>query len=70
MDLLFADVTLSVATLVFKTVISTRYRSGVWFVDVVAVWTLFVGVTDGLDVETSSLQVVVVALISEEFPVT
>ena len=70
MDLLFADVTFSVATPVFKTVISTRYHSGVWFVDVVALRTLFVGVADGLDVETSSLQVIVVALISKEFPVT
>ena len=34
------------------------------------VWTLFVGVADRLDVEASSLQVVVVALVSKEFSVT
>ena len=70
MDLLFADVTLSVATPVFKTVISTRYHSGVWFVDVTALGTLFEGIADGFDVETPSLQVVVVTLVSEEFSVT
>ena len=36
----------------------------------IALRTLFVGVTDRFDVETSSLQVIVVALISKEFPVT
>ena len=34
------------------------------------VWALFVGVADGFDAETPTLQVVVVALISEEFAVT
>ena len=36
----------------------------------VALRALFVGVADGFDVETSPLQVIVVALISKEFPVT
>jgi len=34
------------------------------------VWTLFVSVAYGLDVQASSLQMVVVALVSEEFSVT
>ena len=34
------------------------------------VWTFFLGVADGLDVEAPSLQVVVVALVSKEFLVT
>ena len=34
------------------------------------VWALFVGVADGFDAETPTLQVVIVALISEEFSMT
>ena len=49
---------------------STRSHSGVWFVDAATVWTLFVGVADGMDVEASPLQVVVVTLNSEELSVT
>ena len=35
-----------------------------------AVWALFVGVTDGFGAETPAVQVVIVALISEEFSMT
>ena len=52
----------------YTTIASATYL-GVWFVDVTAVRALFVRVTDGFDAEAPSLQVVVVALISEEFSV-
>jgi len=40
-----------------------------WFVDVATVWAFFVSVADGWDVQAPPLQVVVVALGSEEFSV-
>ena len=49
---------------------STRYHFGVRFVDATTIWTLFVRVADGFDVETPSLQVVVVTLHAEELSVT
>ena len=51
------------------TTIASATYLGIWFVDVTAVRALFVRVTDGFDTEAPSLQVVVVALIPEEFSV-
>lgn len=71
MDLLFADGAFSPTASVFGyTKIASVAYVGVWFVDVITVWALFVGVADGFEVKTPSLQVVVVALVSEEFSVT
>ena len=70
MDFLFADVTFSPSAQVVRDAISTASYLGVWFVDVTTVWALFVGIEDGFDVEASSLQVIVVALVSKEFSVT
>ena len=70
MGFLFADGTLSPSAEVIGIARSARSYLGIWFVDATAVWTLFVRVTDGFDVEASSLQVVVVTLISEELSVT
>ena len=54
----------------FKTAISTSSYSGIYFVDVTAVGTLFVRIDDGFDVKAPTLQVVIVTLVSKEFPVT
>ena len=51
------------------TIASVAYVE-VWFVHVITVWALFVGVADGFEAKTPSLQVVAVALVSEEFSVT
>ena len=40
------------------------------FVDVATVWALFVRVADGFDVQTASLQVIIVASVSKEFAMT
>jgi len=69
-DFFFADVTFTPSAYMIggKTVTSSPVPI-FWFVDVATVWTLFVSVADGWDVEAPSLQVVVVALVSEEFSV-
>ena len=71
MDLIFANGALSPTALVIRgTMISTRYYFGIRFIDVFAVGTLFVGVADGFETETATLEVVVVTLVPEEFAVT
>jgi len=70
-DFLFADVAFAPSALVIGGTAVTSSSSPVFrFVDVETVWTLFVSVADGWDAETPPLQVVVVALGSEEFSVT
>ena len=62
-DYLFADGAFSpTAPLFGHTTIPPVTYLGVWFIDVTAVQALFVGVTDGFDMEAPSLQMVVVAL--------
>ena len=65
-DVFSADVTFSPSALVSR---GMTYL-GVRFVDVTTVRALFVGVTDGFDVERPTLQMVIVALIPKEFPMT
>jgi len=69
-DFLLADVAFVPSALVIggETVTSPPVPI-FWFVDVATVRTLFVSVADGWNVETPPLQVVVVALVSEEFSV-
>jgi len=69
-DFLFADVAFTPSAYVIggETVTSSPVPV-LWFVDVATVWTLFVSVADGWNVEAPPLQVVVVALVSEEFSV-
>jgi len=69
-DFLFADVAFAPSALVIggETVTSSPVPI-FWFVDVATVRTLFVSVADGGDVQAPPLQVVVVALGSEEFSV-
>ena len=62
-DYLFADGAFSpTAPLFGHTTIPSVTYLGVWFIDVTAVQAVFVGVTDGFDLEAPSLQMVVVAL--------
>jgi len=70
-DFLFADVAFAPSALVIGGKMVASSSSPVFrFVDVATVRTLFVSVADGGDVQAPPLQVVVVALVSEEFSVT
>jgi len=70
-DFLFADVAFAPSALVIGgTTVTSSPVSIFWFVDVAIVRTLFVSVADGWNVQAPPLQVVVVALVSEEFSVT
>jgi len=67
---LFADETFTPSAHVIGGTTSTSLPLPILqFVDVATVWTLFVSVADRWDVEALPLQVVVVALVSEEFSV-
>jgi len=67
---LFADLAFTPSARVIGDTMVTSSSSPVfWFVDVATVWTLFVSVADGWNVQAPSLQVVVVALGSKEFSV-
>ena len=66
MDFLSADAAFSPTALVIRGTMISTGDLGIEFVDMATVWTLFVGVADGLDVEGPSLEVVVVAFGAEE----
>jgi len=69
-DVFFADETFAPSAHVIGDTTGTSSTVPILrFADVATVWTLFVSVADGWDVEAPSLQVVVVALVSEEFSV-
>ena len=53
-----------------STMIAVATYVFVKFVDVTTVWTLFVRVADGFDLQASSLQVIIVASVSKEFAMT
>jgi len=70
-DFLFADVAFSPSThMLGSATVASMTCFFVQFVDVATVRTLFERVTDGFDVLTLSLQVVVVASVSKEFAMT
>jgi len=70
-DFLFADVAFAPSALVIGgTTVTSSPCPVFWFVDVATVWALFVSVADGWNVQAPPLQVVVVALGSEEFSAT
>ena len=69
--ILFADVTFSPAALVSRDATATAMACfEVWFVHVTTVGAFLEGVADGFEAETPTLQVVVVALVSEKCAVT
>ena len=70
-DLLFANVAFSPSTRVLRsTMITVATYVFVKFIDVTAVWALFVRVADGFDLQASSLQVIIVTSVSKEFSMT